>query len=34
VFAVRSRRTTSGTPTLLSTPNTPNVKTTFDVMAA
>ena len=32
VFAVTSRRTTSGTPTLLSTPNTPDVKTMFDQM--
>lgn len=32
VFAVTSRRTTSGTPTLLSTPNTPDVKTMFDAM--
>jgi V8-like Glu-specific endopeptidase len=30
VFAVTSRRTTSGTPTLLSTPNTADVKTMFD----
>ncbi|MGZ0149664.1 trypsin-like serine peptidase [Kribbella sp. WER1] len=32
VFAVTSRRTTSGTPTLLSTPNTADVKTMFDQM--
>jgi hypothetical protein len=32
VFAVTSRRTTSGTPTLLSTPNSADVKTMFDLM--
>jgi len=32
VFAVTSRRTTSGTPYLLSTPNTADVKTMFDQM--
>jgi len=32
VFAVTSRRTTSGTPTLLSTPNTPEVLAMFDQM--
>lgn len=31
-FAVTSRRTTSGTPTLLSTPNSADVKTMFDLM--
>jgi len=32
VFAVTSRRTTSGTPTLLATPNSADVKTMFDEM--